>query len=72
MYYAPALGFLMFAVGVNSSAKDFTEGIKRSDVIAAGYIGQFVIKPLFGFLFGTLAVAVLIILLVLGLASQTT
>jgi predicted Na+-dependent transporter len=58
-YYAPALGFLMFAVGVNSSAKDFIEAIKRPDAIAAGYIGHFVIKPLFGFLFGTLAVAVL-------------
>jgi predicted Na+-dependent transporter len=49
----------MFAVGVNSSANDFIEAIKRPDAIAAGYIGQFVIKPLFGFLFGTLAVAVL-------------
>ncbi|CAN6167698.1 unnamed protein product [Urochloa humidicola] len=58
-YYAPALGFLMFAVGVNSSVEDFIEAIKRPDAIAAGYIGQFVIKPLFGFLFGTLAVAVL-------------
>lgn len=58
-YYAPALGFLMFAVGVNSSIRDFIEAIKRPDAIAAGYIGQFVIKPLLGFLFGTLAVAVL-------------
>ncbi|KAF8780779.1 hypothetical protein HU200_000719 [Digitaria exilis] len=58
-YYAPALGFLMFAVGVNSSVNDFIEAIKRPDAIAAGYIGQFVIKPLFGFLFGTFAVAVL-------------
>ncbi|RLN34850.1 bile acid sodium symporter [Panicum miliaceum] len=58
-YYAPALGFLMFAVGVNSSAEDFIEAIKRPDAIAAGYIGQFIIKPLFGFLFGTLAVTVL-------------
>ncbi|OEL19526.1 putative sodium/metabolite cotransporter BASS5, chloroplastic [Dichanthelium oligosanthes] len=58
-YYAPALGFLMFAVGVNSSVEDFIEAIKRPDAIAAGYIGQFVIKPLLGFLFGTLAVAVL-------------
>ncbi|KAG0544512.1 hypothetical protein BDA96_02G281500 [Sorghum bicolor] len=58
-YYAPALGFLMFAVGVNSSVKDFIEAIKRPDAIVAGYIGQFVIKPLLGFLFGTLAVAVL-------------
>nr|CAB3457637.1 unnamed protein product [Digitaria exilis] len=44
-YYAPALGFLMFAVGVNSSVNDFIEAIKRPDAIAAGYIGQFVIKP---------------------------
>ncbi|WVZ65605.1 hypothetical protein U9M48_014937 [Paspalum notatum var. saurae] len=58
-YYAPALGFLMFAVGVNSSVKDFIEAIKRPDAITAGYVGQFIIKPLLGFLFGTLAVAVL-------------
>lgn len=56
-YYAPALGFLMFAVGVNSSPKDFIEAIQRPDAIAAGYVGQFVIKPLLGFLFGTIAVS---------------
>ncbi|XP_020114695.1 probable sodium/metabolite cotransporter BASS5, chloroplastic isoform X5 [Ananas comosus] len=56
-YYAPALGFLMFAVGVNSSPKDFIEAIRRPDAIAAGYVGQFVIKPLLGFLFGTIAVS---------------
>jgi hypothetical protein len=44
---------------VNSSVEDFVEAIKRPDAIAAGYIGQFIIKPLFGFLFGTLAVTVL-------------
>ena len=49
----------MFAVGVNSSVEDFIEAIKRPDAIAVGYIGQFIIKPLFGFLFGTLAVTVL-------------
>ncbi|RLM86170.1 hypothetical protein C2845_PM04G21650 [Panicum miliaceum] len=32
---------------------------KKADAIAARYIGQFIIKPLFGFLFGTLAVTVL-------------
>ncbi|KAK3132909.1 hypothetical protein QOZ80_6AG0529420 [Eleusine coracana subsp. coracana] len=57
-YYAPALGFLMFAVGVNSSPKDFIEAIKRPDAIFAGYIGQFIIKPLLGFLFGTVAVTI--------------
>ncbi|KAG8057453.1 hypothetical protein GUJ93_ZPchr0002g25064 [Zizania palustris] len=55
-YYAPALGFLMFAVGVNSSVNDFIEAIQRLDAIAAGYVGQFIIKPFFGFLFGTIAV----------------
>jgi predicted Na+-dependent transporter len=37
----------------------FTWFTTRPDAIAAGYIGQFIIKPLFGFLFGTLAVTVL-------------
>jgi predicted Na+-dependent transporter len=48
----------MFAVGVNSSPKDFIEAIKRPDAIVAGYIGQFIIKPLLGFLFGTVAVTI--------------
>ncbi|KAL8141703.1 hypothetical protein V2J09_014735 [Rumex salicifolius] len=56
-YYAPALGFLMFAVGVNSNEKDFLEAFKRPAAILAGYIGQFVVKPLLGYLFGTMAVA---------------
>ncbi|XP_068650117.1 probable sodium/metabolite cotransporter BASS5, chloroplastic [Aristolochia californica] len=55
-YYAPALGFLMFAVGVNSSGKDFVEAINRPGTILAGYFGQFVVKPFLGFLFGTIAV----------------
>ncbi|KAH9605957.1 hypothetical protein KSS87_008538 [Heliosperma pusillum] len=57
-YYAPALGFLMFAVGLNSNEKDFVEAFKRPTVILAGYVGQFVLKPLLGFLFGTIAVTV--------------
>lgn len=57
-YYAPALGFLMFAVGVNSSEKDFIEAFKRPDAIFAGYVGQFVVKPFLGFVFGTIAVTV--------------
>ncbi|XP_073301963.1 probable sodium/metabolite cotransporter BASS5, chloroplastic [Primulina huaijiensis] len=47
-YYAPALGFLMFAVGVNSSEKDFLEAFSRPTTILAGYVGQFVVKPLLG------------------------
>ncbi|MCD7464614.1 putative sodium/metabolite cotransporter bass5, chloroplastic [Datura stramonium] len=57
-YYAPALGFLMFAVGVNSSEKDFLEAFKKPAAIFAGYIGQFAVKPLLGYLFGTVAMAV--------------
>ncbi|XP_073055711.1 probable sodium/metabolite cotransporter BASS5, chloroplastic isoform X2 [Primulina eburnea] len=54
-YYAPALGFLMFAVGVNSSEKDFLEAFRRPTTILAGYVGQFVVKPLLGYLFGTIS-----------------
>ncbi|XP_071730767.1 probable sodium/metabolite cotransporter BASS5, chloroplastic [Rutidosis leptorrhynchoides] len=54
-YYAPALGFLMFAVGLNSSEKDFIEAFNRPAPIVAGYVGQFVLKPLLGYLFGTMA-----------------
>ncbi|KAI7746541.1 hypothetical protein M8C21_004683 [Ambrosia artemisiifolia] len=54
-YYAPALGFLMFAVGLNSSEKDFIEAFNRPKAIIAGYVGQFVIKPFLGYLFGTMA-----------------
>ncbi|KAK9698665.1 hypothetical protein RND81_08G121900 [Saponaria officinalis] len=57
-YYAPALGFLMFAVGLNSNEKDFVEAFKRPAAILTGYVGQFVVKPLLGFLFGTIAVIV--------------
>ncbi|XP_062030254.1 probable sodium/metabolite cotransporter BASS6, chloroplastic [Rosa rugosa] len=57
-YYAPALGFLMFAVGVNSSEKDFLEAFKRPAAIFAGYIGQFVVKPLLGYIFGIISVAI--------------
>ncbi|GFP81835.1 probable sodium/metabolite cotransporter bass5 chloroplastic [Phtheirospermum japonicum] len=57
-YYAPALGFLMFAVGVNSSEKDFLEAFSRPKAILAGYIGQFVVKPVLGYLFGTVSMAI--------------
>ncbi|CAA6673613.1 unnamed protein product [Spirodela intermedia] len=53
-----SIGFLMFAVGVNSSAKDFLEAIGRPRAILTGYIGQFIVKPFFGYLFGILSVTV--------------
>lgn len=46
----------MFAVGVNSSEKDFLEALKQPAAIFAGYVGQFFVKPLLGYLFGTIAV----------------
>lgn len=56
-YYAPALGFLMFAVGVNSNEKDFLEAFKRPAAIFAGYVGQFVVKPILGYIFGIISVS---------------
>ncbi|KHN42731.1 probable sodium/metabolite cotransporter BASS5, chloroplastic [Glycine soja] len=58
-YYAPALGFLMFAVGVNSNENDFLEAFKRPAEIVTGYFGQFAVKPLLGYLFCMIAVTVL-------------
>ncbi|KAK3429087.1 hypothetical protein EUGRSUZ_E00493 [Eucalyptus grandis] len=55
-YYAPALGFLMFAVGVNSSERDFLEAFKRPAAIFAGFIGQYIVKPLLGYFFGMMSV----------------
>ncbi|XP_010540192.1 PREDICTED: probable sodium/metabolite cotransporter BASS6, chloroplastic isoform X2 [Tarenaya hassleriana] len=57
-YFVPALGFLMFAVGINSNEKDFLEAFKRPDAIFAGYVGQYVIKPLLGYIFGIMAVSI--------------
>lgn len=58
-YYAPALGFLMFAVGVNLSIKDFIHAFERPGPIALGLGGQYVLKPLLGVIFSTLAVQIL-------------
>lgn len=48
----------MFAVGVNSSERDFLEAFKRPAAIFAGYVGQFIVKPLLGYMFGIFAVSV--------------
>ncbi|KAH7514073.1 hypothetical protein FEM48_Zijuj11G0049800 [Ziziphus jujuba var. spinosa] len=57
-YYAPALGFLMFAVGVNSSEKDFLEAFKKPAAILTGYVGQYLVKPILGYFFGIVSVVV--------------
>ncbi|XP_024029067.1 probable sodium/metabolite cotransporter BASS6, chloroplastic isoform X2 [Morus notabilis] len=41
-----------------TSEKDFLEAFKRPAAILAGYVGQFVVKPLLGYLFGIISVAV--------------
>ncbi|KAL0659699.1 hypothetical protein Bca4012_080284 [Brassica carinata] len=56
-YFVPALGFLMFAVGINSNEKDFLKDFKRPKAILLGYLGQYLIKPLLGFIFGLAAVS---------------
>ncbi|XP_070676427.1 probable sodium/metabolite cotransporter BASS6, chloroplastic [Malus domestica] len=48
----------MFAVGVNSSEKDFLKAFKRPTSVLAGYTGQFLVKPLLGYVFGFIAVAI--------------
>jgi predicted Na+-dependent transporter len=55
-YYAPALGFLMFAVGVNLSIEDFKHAVERPGPIALGLAGQYVLKPLLGVVVATLSV----------------
>ncbi|KAJ4905779.1 hypothetical protein Rs2_09446 [Raphanus sativus] len=56
-YFVPGLGFMMFAVGINSNERDFLEALKRPDAIFAGYIGQYLIKPLLGYMLGVMAVS---------------
>ncbi|XP_071727659.1 probable sodium/metabolite cotransporter BASS6, chloroplastic [Rutidosis leptorrhynchoides] len=58
-YYAPAIGFLMFAVGLNLKEKDFVEAFRRPTPIFAGYIGQYGLKPFLGYLFGTVSMRLL-------------
>ncbi|KAH7435486.1 hypothetical protein KP509_06G066900 [Ceratopteris richardii] len=49
----------MFAVGINLNYSDFISAFKRPLVLAIGYIGQFVVKPLLGVLFAFIAVSYL-------------
>ena len=47
----------MFAVGINLNYEDFGSAFKRPSVLAVGYMGQFVLKPLLGVLFASIAVS---------------
>ncbi|KAJ0719976.1 putative Bile acid:sodium symporter/arsenical resistance protein Acr3 [Helianthus annuus] len=71
-YYAPDLGFLMFAVALSSSEKYFIEVFNRPKAIIVGYIGQFVIKPFLGYLFGTMAMTLFDIPTPLGAGIMLT
>ncbi|XP_057449891.1 probable sodium/metabolite cotransporter BASS5, chloroplastic [Lotus japonicus] len=57
-HYAPALGFLMFAVGVNSKEKDFLDAFKRPTELLTAYACQFILKPLLGYLLCIISVNV--------------
>ncbi|CAH1453720.1 unnamed protein product [Lactuca virosa] len=57
-YCTPALCFLMFAVGLNSSEEDFIEAFNRPQAFFARYLAQFVQKPFIGYLFGTLVMTI--------------
>lgn len=48
----------MFAVGVNSSEKDFLEAFKKPAAILTGYVGQYLVKPMLGYFFGIVSVVV--------------
>jgi predicted Na+-dependent transporter len=58
-YYAPALGFLMFAVGLNFSLKDFGKAFERPGVLAIGFFCQYLVKPLLGVVFAAISVSIL-------------
>lgn len=58
-YYAPALGFLMFAVGLNFSLKDFGKAFEQPGVLAIGFFCQYMVKPLLGVVFAAISVSIL-------------
>lgn len=49
----------MFAVGINLNAKAFLHAMERPGVIALGYAGQFIVKPILGILMAYFAVSIL-------------
>ncbi|KAK9831012.1 hypothetical protein WJX81_008474 [Elliptochloris bilobata] len=57
--YAPGLGFLMFAVGVNLRLECFHEVFRRPQDILVGTLGQWVVKPLLGLLLAVTVVPLL-------------
>ncbi|KAL3152228.1 hypothetical protein ABBQ32_001310 [Trebouxia sp. C0010 RCD-2024] len=58
-FYAPGLGFLMFAVGVNLQLKAFATVFRTPKLLLLGVVGQWVVKPLLGILLASTVVPVL-------------
>ncbi|GLJ26910.1 hypothetical protein SUGI_0526650 [Cryptomeria japonica] len=49
-YYAPALGGIMLSIGVQLSVRDFALAFQRPLPLTIGYLAQYVLKPVLGFL----------------------
>ncbi|KAL3142610.1 hypothetical protein ABBQ38_002924 [Trebouxia sp. C0009 RCD-2024] len=58
-FYAPGLGFLMFAVGVNLQLKAFATVFKTPKLLLLGVVGQWVVKPLLGIILASTVVPAL-------------
>ncbi|KAL0031573.1 hypothetical protein WJX77_007741 [Trebouxia sp. C0004] len=58
-FYAPGLGFLMFAVGVNLQLKAFAEVFKSPKLLLLGIVGQWIVKPLLGIILASTLVPAL-------------
>ncbi|XP_010514113.1 PREDICTED: probable sodium/metabolite cotransporter BASS3, chloroplastic [Camelina sativa] len=48
--YAPALGGIMLSIGIQLSIDDFALAVKRPVPLSVGFVAQYVLKPLLGFL----------------------
>ncbi|OAY85829.1 putative sodium/metabolite cotransporter BASS3, chloroplastic [Ananas comosus] len=49
-YYAPALGGIMLSIGIKLSVDDFALAFKRPLPLSVGFLAQYMLKPLLGFL----------------------
>ncbi|DBB16249.1 TPA: hypothetical protein ACH3X3_014570 [Trebouxia sp. C0006] len=58
-FYAPGLGFLMFAVGVNLQLKAFAKVFKTPKLLLLGVVGQWIVKPLLGIILASTLVPAL-------------
>eukprot|EP00252_Welwitschia_mirabilis_P001909 TRINITY_DN11879_c0_g1_i1.p1 TRINITY_DN11879_c0_g1~~TRINITY_DN11879_c0_g1_i1.p1 ORF type:complete len:402 (+),score=50.80 TRINITY_DN11879_c0_g1_i1:262-1467(+) len=52
--YAPALGGIMLSIGVQLSVEDFSLAFQRPLPLTLGYLAQYLLKPILGFLLAKL------------------